>query len=63
MDKETEITTVYGLFTKNKIIQPNGIIVPAMTYEILKKEIEFQFGWFNIKKVNGVNIIIQFVPL
>lgn len=60
--EEDVITTIKGLFTKNMIIQPDGTRLKCQTYESLRKEIEFQFGYFNIKKINGVNCIIQFVP-
>lgn len=61
-DMDEEIVTVLGLFRDNKIIQPNGKVIPAVTYETLRKEIEFKYGWFNIKKTKGINCIIQFVP-
>lgn len=59
---DEEIVTVLGLFRDNKIIQPNGKVIPAVTYETLRKEIEFKYGWFNIKITKGINCIIQFVP-
>lgn len=61
-DMEEEIVTVLGLFRDNKIIQPNGKVIPAVTYGTLRKEIEFKYGWFNIRKTKGKNCIIQFVP-
>lgn len=61
-DMDEEIVTVLGLFRDNKIIQPNGKVIPAVTYETLRKEIEFEYGWFNIRKTKGKNCIIQFVP-
>lgn len=59
------VYTVQGLFTNNTIVTPDGETIPCITYNSLKQECDFEFGYYNLVWEEDIKewVVIQFVPV